>query len=366
MVFLRSFRAVSTQWLVCAFCLTTVGAEIDVGRPDQPRRITAIRDEFEHRRSIITSVEVTSYSTLSGMSSPRTWITQAASGECRYDRIWHGEANDYSGDPRAVSRYYDSKCLLAFRPFDLILERTKRKEFLQYADKLRLIPLWDCLGWWPPDDRSSPPTLLSKPFFHNAVVNDRNCRVRPAMEDVDGQSCEVLEIPNSVILWHDPKIMAVRKETVLETGGTSRKSTAVMTFECRDFRWIGGKVWLPFECRRSITTSPGYKTDHHVLEYKLNDVNDSFFIAPAPPGTLVVDQDSNTLEQIPGGLDHLSKVIGRAQRHLVPVGSVFSTAVHALAIVCATAVMFVIGLLIAKPICDGSHTDSPCLPDKSL
>jgi len=236
-------------------------------------------------------------------------MTVAAKGSKRYKSRVHVPPGDPASDWMSLVSFFDGTWFNVYYPYYRRYEVSRRFAIRPYTDKVRLCPFFECLGWWPAGDDSEPPTVEDRPFFLKAVLVDPKCRVRPQMERLDGRWCHVVEIPGLDVLWIDVDRAALLKRERFRAGDRSKP---VGLYRLMDYRETILGVWLPYSIHRQVAASPEEGV-YQVDKYVVNAVPDSLFALGPPPGTLVVDRDTDESHQVPGGLEHLEHVCRRVE-----------------------------------------------------
>ena len=212
-------------------------------------------------------------------------------------------------DPRECFSFYDGRMFNVYYPYLRVYEVSQRFAKPPFIDKLRTDAFLEVLGWWPPDDPSPPPKVEERHFFVKKVLSEEACRVRPFQEVVEGRRCHIVEVPYLDALWIDAAAgIVVRRER--RAGVPPRPC---ITYEMKDFREVAPGIVLPFVAKRVLHFEESRQTLHEVLRYEVNNVLDSQFTFCPGPGTLVSDRDTDTVQQIPGGLDFLGIIRERVR-----------------------------------------------------
>ena len=77
------------------------------------------------------------------------------------------------------------------------------------------------------------------------------------------------------------------------------------------YRDVRGGIWLPYTIHR-VLEATSLDTLYEVQKYEVNSVPDELFSFTPVPGTLIVDRDTDTFRQVPGGTDYLQELCARA------------------------------------------------------
>jgi hypothetical protein len=238
----------------------------------------------------------------------------AAKGPFRYLSVAHlsHSADRPENDPAYKIGYYRVTAWDVYRPNDRILDLCRQHIDPAATLKARGDPFFECLGWWPPDDKSTPPTLAGRPFFLRDALARESFVLRPTQEFERGHACHVLDAPGRQRLWVDAaKGVVLRRECFAE--GSKFPD---MTYDYSDYQEAAPGLWLPHGLKRTqclpASATPVMELAYSVRRYEVNAVPDSLF-EPAPgPGTLVRDVDTDCAYQVPGGLDLLEEICIRA------------------------------------------------------
>jgi hypothetical protein len=262
-----------------------------------------------------------------GSQASRIHLTVAARGPMRYCLISHSDAffpEDLDWNENAV--YFTGETLDVYYPSLGYYETSRKNAHTPYAWKVKSAFLWECLGWWPPDDDSKIPDQGRTFFLHTALAQ-KGYGVLPRQELVDGVWCHVVELPGVDKLWLDPArgFALLRRERF-----TGTPPVPTFRYELSDYREVAPAVWLPYKLRRVIfaahksgETSPRIQMDATgtVVDAEVNQVPEDFFQFTPPPGTLVQDRDTRQMTQIPGGLAILDAITDKALARLTLAAS---------------------------------------------
>jgi hypothetical protein len=212
---------------------------------------------------------------------------------------------------------YDGKSWNVYYPTERLYEVSSRFAVPPYTDKARADPIVECLGWWPPDDQSTPPSLRGNAFFINQVLKHEtiNIIVSENIEKVKGHDCRLVCVSGRDFLWFDKKSLVLVHRVCFNN---IAKSNSYHKFSFDNFRDLGGGLFLPFTIVRtqSLTRSDCKEsTDTYDVEsYEVNCVEETEFEFHLDPGTLLYDRDTETVEQTNGGFDLIENVIMRCKR----------------------------------------------------
>lgn len=153
------------------------------------------------------------------------------------------------------------------------------------------------------------------------------CRARRDREVVDGASCVVIEVDDTMVLWCDPELgYSVRRQE----GYYPQTTLPLWRATCSDFVEVCKGVWLPRKAVDERFAGPDAPTglrnvpilayDYAVLEMFANEVPDELFELRIPPGTLVLDYARGKKDEhgeteanafyMPAGQDELDGTIG--------------------------------------------------------
>ncbi len=249
-------------------------------------------------------------------ASVRSWHVQrpndivgsvlAARGEARYESVWHGAESERNRDPFSIRRVYIRHEFNVFQDYERRYEVTFQHAAQPYISKVQLVFLYECLGWWPPDDTSVPLRPGGQPLFLPDILNDQ--RLALLSEYGDEGDERILEIPGVVKLWVDCERGCVERRQQLGASSTS-KTVVLADFTFSDFHEYDG-VWLPKQITRRFPKRE-FDTMHEIEYSAVNHVADELFEIDLPPGTLIYNRDTDGYSQKPGGLDHLEAVVAR-------------------------------------------------------
>jgi hypothetical protein len=152
------------------------------------------------------------------------------------------------------------------------------------------------------------------PIYLPSILADDRLRLVPEQERVDGHPCYVLEVPLVVKLWVDVETCCLRRRDELVDHSRFGKNDywkQAASYAMQDFREVAPGVLLPFEIHRSFASNR-QSTIHVVTECSVNDVADKIFEYEPRPGDLIVDRDTDSIRQVPGGFDKFEILTSRA------------------------------------------------------
>jgi len=214
---------------------------------------------------------------------------------------------------------FDGKTLVDYHPALLYCERFD-KQAPRFAWKARYEFFFECTGWWPPDDRDPDP-VARDPFLLHEALADNRARVLPRLESVGGAWCYVVERPGLDKWWLDSALGFAPRQREWRH---SQPAGRLARYQLSDHREVVSGVWLPWRLHRVV-----YERNRMtradplpvimdavatVLRVEANGVPAGRFRFNAPPGTLLVDKDTDEVSQVPGGLSFLDVVVDQARR----------------------------------------------------
>ncbi len=303
------------QPLAVALCVATVvnrmpqvAAFADERAPatmsvEQIRR--AVAQAHERIRSL--RVEYRAFKRGDGPSGGYLRVVVAAKDRSRYESLGHVVPGQ-TEDPGAYVNLYDGACFDTYYVFGHRYETTRLAATPRYTFKVRAHAFFECLAWWPPGDDSQPPRLKKRGLFLKEVLADTECRVRPYQECIDGRSCHVVEIPGIDVVWIDAERGALLKRERFSGGD---RPELIARYYLGSYRDVRGGIWLPYTIHR-VLEATSLDTLYEVQKYEVNSVPDELFSFTPVPGTLIVDRDTDTFRQVPGGTDYLQELCARA------------------------------------------------------
>lgn len=169
-------------------------------------------------------------------------------------------------------------------------------------------------AWWPPDSPWSPPRAAGRPFAMHEVANsNEHCVVRPALEQVDGHWCHVLEHPGHDSLWIDDE----RPCIIMARELREPKSNALIEkYVLGGHREVAQRIWLPtwwdrvqYDFRAATAERRERvvgRTRATVVDMNVNDVDEELFAFHWQPGDAVSNRFTGEWRQTePGGLEFL-------------------------------------------------------------
>ncbi|HUY91554.1 MAG TPA: hypothetical protein VMV10_22630 [Pirellulales bacterium] len=252
-------------------------------------------------------------------------IDAIAAGPRRLVSISHYTDNILLRDTNDSRHYFEPGAVKSYYPFRRTYEVTHRfSSVAALTDKIRRYPLFEGLGWWPPDDATAPPKFFDAPWFTHEVLASKDAVLEEARSTIDGLECDVLSVPGVHRLWFDARRRTlVRRERY---AGQPLKPVAICVLS--DYREVIPGLWLPYEIVRELPAVP-LKSRFLVDRYSINDVKSEDFAFDPPPGTIVADRDTGSATQLRGGFDHLDFVArsvkalaGARGKHVSPAAGV--------------------------------------------
>jgi hypothetical protein len=264
-------------------------------------------------------------------------VTVGAKGQNRFVRVIHVTQKDEEIDISDHTSIYNGKSFNVYYPQDHVYETSKRFAIPEFTVKVRASAFFECLAWWPPGDRSSPPRLFGHPFFLIDAFLNSSWSIDAAQELVDGRWCHVVRCADFDVMWID----AARGVVVRRVRSLGRSPH--VTYEFRDYRMISG-VWLPYKILRTLHFDADRRTEFIVDRCMVNDVDDEWFRFHPAPGCLVSDRDTDKTDQVPGGFDSFSATLHKASLVLKARVSVAPSFVTGTGLGVCCGVLFVIAV----------------------
>jgi hypothetical protein len=276
------------------------------GRPARPAEmdIEQLRRVVQADREKLRSLKAFSrswYAENSGTDRYERCVV-AAQGQRRYALMSHGEYADAESDPRSYIQIYGVGQWDVYSPHFRQYQVSKRFAVPPYTDKIRMNPFFESLGWWPPDDPSAPVRVQERKVFVHDILSDPKCRV-VGQEEVDGVWCHLAELPGLDRLWIDGRRGAVIRREVNTDAGVP-----LATIALGDFRQVADGLELPHRVERTFLLPQRRVVVTTIDRYEVNSVDDGTFSFTPPPGTLIVDRDTDAFRQVPGGFEVMGRV----------------------------------------------------------
>lgn len=232
-----------------------------------------------------------------------------------------------SVDMNHTKQYFTGESADVYYVNSRYYETSRNSASLVYASKIRFDPILACLGWWPENDERPGDDLADKPqvYLRFALACSGYC-LRPKLEPVDGSLCCVVEAPTLDRIWLDPrKGFAIRKRETCDplSGAIVRRQTSSQFREWATNSSQEHGFWIPARIRVENWNRNGDATHFEISveDVRVNQVDDSLFKFTPLPGTLVVDRDTDSHRQVPGGEDLLDHTVEIAQQLLDVTGS---------------------------------------------
>ncbi len=238
--------------------------------------------------------------------------------------------SDWDADPTANRIYLRPGVVKIFWLVDHVTMVSKNDARPMSNEKLQPIYAEFFLlasGWWPPGgDTTAPIPEWSPPSTATHLVLTRpECRLDPEWQRVGDLNCVLVHCQlreRTDRFWLDPSrgYVLVKRVSILPAAKTS------VVYENEDFRESKGGLWVPWQLKRKIYTTldENQFTDEHLMSWtdrrltdlRINDLPEQVFEKQYMPGEIVQDQDGDTQEFIPGGLDVLERFAMRAIKRL--------------------------------------------------
>jgi hypothetical protein len=129
------------------------------------------------------------------------------------------------------------------------------------------------------------------------ALADEDVHVRPALEEIDGSRCVVVELRKSNrVLWADPRLTYALRQWEIRTPDTNR---LIWRYHLRDYRPVAPGVQLPFlivqdrgapKAPQEFQNAPLMSWTFRVTHLDANNVPDSTFTLVVPAGVKVTDR----------------------------------------------------------------------------
>lgn len=229
-------------------------------------------------------------------------------GEKRSRMMWHLAEGSLEKDKEASFAVYDGKNWDLLTPYSRRLETSQKFARPPFTDKIRANAFLELLGWWPLDDCSSPPESDGFMLFVREALKNDKSRVTNRFMVIDNCECIVVECPGK-----DRRLLRLYLD--LNKGIIRRKEAVwadkvLIAADLTNFQEVATGVQLPFRVRRTIKGDKSdVVTNFTVSHYVVNLCDELKFDLPRLPGTLVLNRDTSSVMQIPGGFELLDRMV---------------------------------------------------------
>jgi hypothetical protein len=244
----------------------------------------------------------------------------AARGPFRFEETTHASTLiPYELDVNQNLVFLTEDSLTIFYPLTRYCETSERHAHTHYAWEVKAPVYLECLGWWPPDDKTKLPEEDSPLFLSKALAKE-GWRILPHQVRIDNIWCYVLERPGVDKLWLDPSIGFALRRRERYSG---RPAVTFAHYELSDYREAAPGIFLPWMLRRRVFNprliskdglpSMTFESVCRVIRTEVNHVQPQLFRFTPPPGTLIKDLDTLKVTQTPGGLEWLDALVETAR-----------------------------------------------------
>jgi hypothetical protein len=239
----------------------------------------------------------------------------------------HGHDHlDWRDDPLQKRIYVETDRWYLEKPLDRLYSGGRLKPGDKLPGSTPSEVFFVATGVWPLDQRPAPRFQDKEPFMLRDVGKcDQYSFVRPQQEQLDGHWCHVLERPGIDRLWLDVDrgcAVLAREVRNADTGA------AMLRFELGGHREASPGIWLPgwirnIEYDHEAKTAEGQQRRVKdgrlkVLEVRVNQTDEDFFVFRPPPGAIRVDRKGRPSQTVSGGLDHLDNLARWVREHAWP------------------------------------------------
>lgn len=296
---------------IAVACLVLSRSLESNGQEQADPQLECIRDRVQRQSNRLHSICFILKSwpgTDSPSGPPENTRVLAAMGDRRYEEFWHGDRRTREDDPRSLTRFYDGSHFNVFKHYRRRYETANTVVRSIHVDKVRTNMLFECLGWWPPEDPNSPPLVNGQPHYLKHILEDPRLRLA-GRDDIDGNPVAIIEIPSVVQLWIDEEHGFIRRRVQLQH--VNGADVVRAQFEMSEFAAYQQDVWLPAVIIRRFPRMSVSDTFHRCEFVSVNSVDTSLFSFDPPPGTLIYNRDTDETSQVPGGLDYLEAISRR-------------------------------------------------------
>jgi len=214
-------------------------------------------------------------------------------------------------EQHAYHSYYDGKSWDVYYPHSHRYEVAAR--FVKHPSAMKAVgePFLECIAWFPPGDKSTPPAMSGRPFFLQHLFGKEKCRLLPQQQQFEGEWCHGIEVPGLDLLWIANSSGTLMRRNRLDPA----KGKPFMEYVLKDHREVAPGIVLPYRIvrieRSVLDGAVLLEMNYTVLDAEVNAVPDALFDFRPAPGTLIYDRDSDTQKQVPGGLSFLEEISGR-------------------------------------------------------
>ena len=209
-----------------------------------------------------------------------------------------------------MHQFYGRDFWNVFSPMSRRYETTRR--LTDHPSKIKALGevYLETIAWFPPGDPSRPPVQMGRPFFPTELLAKEKCTLVPHGQVIDGEACHGFEVAGLDRLWFSDADGSLKLRLRRYPGS----GKPYLGYRLTDHREVGpGPVRLPFRAETveydEATGSSKRWIGFAVSAATANRVDESVFQFIPGPGTMVYDRDTDQLDIIPGGLDHLEEVV---------------------------------------------------------
>lgn len=232
-----------------------------------------------------------------GTDADETTHVFACQGQKRRVHFWHGQST-WSADPRNLLQIYDGETFNVFFFDSLRYEVANRVVNEGHLSKVRTNFFYEAIGWlpeWFQPDNLQRAELGYLPW----VLDDERLRLYESRQ-LRGTNCAIVGIPTVVNLWIDENNGRILRKEFF-THDEDGRSMMAATYTLQNFQEVLDSVFLPTLVSRKFPTHAAPDAVHTCVYDQVNQVPDLAFQFRPPPGSIVVDRDSDSFHQIPGG-----------------------------------------------------------------
>jgi hypothetical protein len=254
---------------------------------------------------------------------PGTYLVRRVAAK-RPSFFYHLSAHGYDGrawedDPEMQECFVTATKWLNAHPFNRIYTEGELRPDGDLPGSLPGELFILATGLWPCATRS-PPRSPTHPFALYEVARSSAYTVRRQQEAVNGRWCHVLENPAGDRLWIDVDrgCCVVAREVKGEAD-----SSLVNRVELGGHVEKAPGIWLPawiHNIDQKVVDGNGIHRKElknnliEVIDSRANDIDDSFFEARLPPGSLRLGT-GGPAQVYPDGLDHLDNIAAWIEKH---------------------------------------------------
>lgn len=132
--------------------------ELSSSSPRAEAGLDEVRSVISKVQGRIRSIKVEMCLREAGKAGHELHEILAAKGRGRFISVRRFFNGSYLAALEDYDCFYDGEVVNVYGPVQHYCDTSKRFAVEPFTDKIRAHGFWDALGWWPPDDDSTPPS----------------------------------------------------------------------------------------------------------------------------------------------------------------------------------------------------------------